>query len=284
MRFGVALLALLAIAACDVALAQGRRGGGPPEARAFDEATISQVGAETAGAFIPGQANFGAMQARGFFATGLIPVYPERVSCPTLNSAFAATTRGDGSQRARQFFLGYHGGIDIPVAEGTPVLAVADGKVVHKSPGEAIGGIGIVLQHAPADTGLSVWVYSEYKHLMRLPEIEVGMRVRMGETIALSGRTGTQGGHYGPGGHPHLHLSAWHAQTEEHDARRIVLPKDGHWLDPLALFRGPPVDSTSLAALPGDQKRVPIPYLAADGQAQPAGTKFVWPLGCAAKN
>ena len=274
---------LLALLATSAAIAQGRRGGGPSGPPA-DDAAYADVDPETVRAFVPRLGEYRAMTARGFVPTGLVPLYPQDAVCPTVNSPFAATTRGDGSPRQRAFFLGYHGGMDIPVPEGTPVLAIAAGKVVQKSPGESIGGIGLVLQHAPDDTGFSVWIYTEYKHLAEMPRLDIGARVKMGEAIAISGRTGTEGGYYGPGGHPHLHLSAWFAPTDAYDARRTLFPKDGHWMDPLALFRGPPADSPSVVALPAEAKRVTIPYVVATGVAFPTDTKIVWPLACARRS
>ena len=279
----LAAFALLALCAAPEASAQGRRGGGP-SGPSVDEAAYADVDPESVRAFVPRLAEHGAMIARGFVTTGLVPVYPQDAICPTVNSPFASTTRGDGSPRQRMFFLGYHGGIDIPVPEGTPVLAVAAGKVVHKSPGESIGGIGLVLQHAPEDTGFAVWLYTEYKHLAEMPKLELGARVKRGEAIAISGRTGTESGHYGPSGHPHLHLTAWFAATEAFDARRIFVPKDGHWMDPLALFRGPPADSPSVVALPAEAKRVAISYVVATGVAFPTDAKIVWPLACARRS
>lgn len=276
--------AVLTLAAADAAgQGAGRRGAGtPPRAPALEEpaAGFKELDSELVGAFFPQRARLEAMKARGFFPTGLAPVYPTTAKCPEIDSPFAARTRGDGSARATQFFHGFHGGIDISVPEGTPVLAVAAGTVVHKTPGHSIGGIGVVLQHAPADTGLGVWTYTEYKHLRELPALEIGRRVAAGEPIAVSGKTGTQGGHYGPSGHPHLHLSALWSGRADYTVHAVLVPADGHWMDPIALFRGPPVDSPSIAALPAAGKRVPVPYTAG-GALNPAGTRTVWPLACA---
>jgi len=237
---------------------------------------------EEIGAFAPRRASIKAMVARGFRPTGLEPIYPAQAKCPAISSPFAVMTRGDGSRRAAQFFAGYHGGIDIPVPEGTPVLAMADGVVIYKGEGGSIGGIGLILQHTPADTGLSAWTYTEYKHLMKVPDLEIGQRVRMGDTIALSGKTGTEGRHYGPAGHPHLHLSAFYSEQSGYLSQRFFVPTAGRWMDPLALWLGT-LDSDALAALPTDRKRVLIAYVGADGRVNPAGSKIVWPLRCASR-
>ncbi|MBM3559674.1 MAG: hypothetical protein FJX53_07335 [Alphaproteobacteria bacterium] len=67
------------------------------------------------------------MRARGLLPTGLDIVYPADAECPVSNSPFAASRRGDGSQRSPRFYRGRHSGMDIPVPEGTSILAVADG-------------------------------------------------------------------------------------------------------------------------------------------------------------
>lgn len=235
------------------------------------------------GAFAPMRANLADMQARGFFATGLKPNYPADADCPKANSFFGDTTRGDGSVRSQRFFHGYHGGLDIPVPEGTPIIAIAAGVVVHKHEGTSIGGIGMVLQHAPEDTVLAVWTYTEYKHLQRLPDLELGQRVAMGEVVAVSGKTGTGGRHYGPAGHAHLHVTAFFGVSDQFVARRLFAPVDGQWMDPLALFRGPPLESAALRDLPDQAKRVAIPYKGSDGRLHPADTKVVWPFVCATR-
>lgn len=253
-------------------------------AEAGAEAVDFEPDAETVGAFFPQRADPDAMRKRGFLATGLTPVYPSDAACFEANSFFASTTRGDGSGRTRRFYAGYHGGLDIPAPEGTPIIAVADGVVVHLAEGDGIGGIGVVLQHAPEETGLPVWTYTEYKHLREMSGLAIGRKVKRGEAIALVGKTGTVGSRaYGAAGHAHLHLSAWYGATAEFRSARMLTPKDGHWMDPLALFRGPPVASGEIEKLPTVAKKVPLPYKAADGRIVPVETKVVWPLVCAAK-
>ena len=245
----------------------------------------AQVGeepnSETVGAFAPMRANLDDMRKRGLVETGLEAVYPAEAECLPIRSPFGSRTRHDGSQRNTRFFQGYHGGADISAAEGTPLLAVADGIVVHKYEGANIGGTSLFLQHAPQDTGLPAWVYSEYKHLMEMPDLKIGQRVRMGEPIARAGKTGTQGGRaYGAAGYSHLHWTAFYSRQPEYKAGLMFVPAGGQWLDPLALFKGPPLDSRTLHDLPASQKKIRIAYKTTDGRVVPEGAKVIWPFAC----
>src|SRR3989344_8055054 len=158
--------------------------------------------------FHPTRASLNGLRERGLEETGLVAVYPKDVVAPQADSFFADGKRGDGSPRNPRFNYGMHAGLDIPAPEGTPILAIADGVVVAKKEEtpDGIGGIGIIVQHAPADTGYSVWLYTRYKHLKEMPALEIGTRVKLGQKIAATGTSGTTGRYYGGGGHSHLHL------------------------------------------------------------------------------
>lgn len=269
--------------------AQGKKGPGKSDAAGKDAGETAEpaggdLDPETIGAFFPQRSNIESMRRRGFLATGLRPIYPADAKCLEANSFFADTTRGDGSTRSSRFYVGYHGGLDIPAPEGTPIIAVADGAVVHLSEGGSIGGIGVVVQHAPQDTGFPVWVYTEYKHLREMPSLKIGQKVKMGEVIARAGKTGTVGTPaYGAAGHSHLHLTAWYGASDKYRPGRMLIPLDGYWMDPLALFRGPPAASGEIEKLPDPAKQVPLPYKGADGRVFPPHARIVWPFACAAK-
>lgn len=126
-----------------------------------------------------------------------------------------------------------------------------------------------------------MWLYSQYKHLKEMPALEMGQRVKVGQRIALTGSTGTRGRHYGSGGHPHLHLTAFMSPDDRYAARAIFFPLDGQWIDPLAVYRGEPLDTPSVRSLSGDAKSVAIPYLTEGGTVVPAGKgRLVWPYAC----
>ncbi len=259
--------------------AQQRRGGSGPAVSAPSELPAG-VDPALAAAFGPMLATPEGMRQRGFFATGLVAVSPAEARCPSVTSPFASRTRSDGSPRLRRFFDGLHGGMDIPAPEGTDVLAVAAGTVVHLTKGESIGGIGLVLQHAPGDTGLPVWVYTEYKHLRSMPALSIGDKVALGQVIASVGDTGTVGGHYGEEGFTHLHLSAFFSPQAGFVSARLFMPLEGQWLDPLALYRGPPLASADIVTLPAAQKQIRFAYRTTAGKTVPADAKLIWPLPC----
>lgn len=104
-----------------------------------------------------------------------------------------------------------HEGIDIAVAENTPVIAIDDGKVIRagwqdnfnktyydKKRKKTFTGKGFGLRvYIKHDNGLE----TKYAHLNALA-VKEGQRVKRGQQIGLSGNTGTSTG-------PHLHFETW---------------------------------------------------------------------------
>ena len=89
-----------------------------------------------------------------------------------------------------------HDAIDIPAPQGTPVLAVAAGKIVKLFQSKAGGTTVYQL------SGDEKFIYY-YAHLDRYAEgLQEGQIVRQGETIAYVGDTGNAGA-----GNYHLHFS-----------------------------------------------------------------------------
>lgn len=89
----------------------------------------------------------------------------------------------------------HHNGIDIAVAEGTPVRPAASGIVVFS--GQRPGyGYTVLIEH---DNGM-VTLYGHNSRLVVTP----GQPVDVGTVIAFSGNTGRSTG-------PHLHFEAWQA-------------------------------------------------------------------------
>lgn len=84
----------------------------------------------------------------------------------------------------------FHEGIDIPLPEGTPILASLDGIVI-KTGKDSSGGKYVKLKHDNGYTTL-------YVHLSRIIATK-GSKVNQGDIIGLSGNTGRSTG-------PHLHF------------------------------------------------------------------------------
>ncbi len=89
-----------------------------------------------------------------------------------------------------------HNGIDIAVPVGTPIKAVADGKVYYAGANDPKGyGQYVIITH---NINGKI-VTSEYGHLSSW-NVQSGQQVKQGQVIAKSGNTGHS---YGP----HLHLT-----------------------------------------------------------------------------
>jgi murein DD-endopeptidase MepM/ murein hydrolase activator NlpD len=93
-----------------------------------------------------------------------------------------------------------HTGVDLAIAEGTPVKVVADGTVTRASE-DAVNGRVVIIDHGHG-------VATAYCHNSRLL-VTVGQRVHAGEVISESGTTGRSTG-------PHLHyqLELGHRPTD----------------------------------------------------------------------
>ncbi len=224
---------------------------------------------------------------RGFFETGLSPRLPENAKCfDKVDEGFAKDLSGRGPRVGET----HHGGIDIPAPFGTPIIAAAAGSIVAMYGAEnSIRGIEIVIRHSPEDTGLPMWVYTQYTHLSEMPKLELGQRVRMGDKIGLTGNSGTgtsaaqaQGK---KGARPAVHFGVYYSTGGQYAEIRVpfeaIVPADGHWMDPIALYRMKlPLDSAAMKSLPDAEKQVPVAVMFEDGETLPAKQKIVWPYAC----
>jgi murein DD-endopeptidase MepM/ murein hydrolase activator NlpD len=231
-----------------------------------------------------GERSLAEIHARGLMQTGLTPVFSKDARCPPIASAFGDRTRYDGSMRASRANFGLHGGIDLSLPAGTPVLAIAPGTIINKRRGGLLVGIEVIVRHAPEDTGLKAWTFSKYKHFSKMTALKVGQRVELGEVIGPSGDTGTVGGHYGKRGYPHLHLSTY---TNDDGAYSVhggrVDIKDGRHVDPVAFFFRRELDSGLIRKLPAEERKVAIPYKTNEGMIVPPDAKAIWPVACKAR-
>jgi murein DD-endopeptidase MepM/ murein hydrolase activator NlpD len=87
----------------------------------------------------------------------------------------------------------FHAGIDLEAAEGTPIYAVANGRMGVRNTGARQANLGLIALLI-TDTGENIW----YGHLSRV-DVEGGARVVKGQQLGLTGSSGRATG-------PHLHL------------------------------------------------------------------------------
>ncbi|GAB6183175.1 M23 family metallopeptidase [Thermodesulfovibrio hydrogeniphilus] len=127
---------------------------------------------------------------------------PKKISLPVpgrLTSSFGMRLDPiDGKRR-------HHNGIDIAVAEGTPIKAVMSGKVIYSGYTKGYGNC-VIVEH---ENGIQTVYAHNSKNL-----VKVGDRVDANTVIALSGSTGRTTG-------PHLHFE---------------VRKDGKPVNPLTLL------------------------------------------------
>lgn len=219
-------------------------------------------------------------------ASNLRVVFPSDFDCDPISSPFASPTRYDGISRRGDRNAGLHGGIDISLKAGTPLLAVADGEVIALGEGGALEGIYIWLRHTPNDTGSPYFVFSKYQHLSVLPTLKVKDRVKAGEVIGLSGATGTTGYQFGfgPSGYAHLHLSTFYGPSEQYEIKgmygSLVSARDAQLDDPLILYLDDFSDLSAIRSRSDERKTVSPGVVSNDGRIHPAGRKVVWPVSC----
>ncbi|HTN65363.1 MAG TPA: M23 family metallopeptidase [Burkholderiaceae bacterium] len=210
--------------------------------------------------------------------------FPGDYACEPISSPFASPARYDGSMRRGDRNSGLHGGIDLSLSAGTPLLAIADGEVIALGEGGALEGIYIWLRHTPIDTGSPYFVFSKYQHLSALPTLKVGDRIKAGKVVGLSGATGTAGKHYGPSGYAHLHLSTFYGPSDEYEIKgmygSMVSGKDARLDDPLILYLEGVQDLSAIRSLPDERKTVRPAVVGDDGRIRPEGYKTVWPVPC----
>lgn len=268
----------------EAALGDNRNGGGtPPQAVTGQmlegQIPLGQIDAETrCGIGRNPRCDIKLAIGRGLFSTGLEPSFPDGLECRGIDEGWAIsyTAKRDKEQ--------YHGGIDMPAPYGTPMLAAADGTVVAKSNDpRSYRGIEVIVRHSPQDTGLPVWTYTQYAHFNEMPTVEVGERVKMGQNLGPTGNSGFQrSNNPKKRRRPAIHFAVWFSEKAEFAADgNDIIPLDGWWMDPNALYRqSPPFDSASLKALPDDRKRVDIPVILEAGGTIPPVTKLIWPYAC----
>jgi hypothetical protein len=112
----------------------------------------------------------------------------------------------------------FHHGVDVALPVGTPLIAPADGVVVHKNR-TASAGVNLIIRHE------GTW-HTVYYHLQKPSHLPLGAEVKAGDKIALSGNTGASTG-------PHLHWELRKTRTW------------GDTVDPMRYIVGPYVETVA---------------------------------------
>lgn len=109
-------------------------------------------------------------------------------------------------------YSGSHLAVDLKLPEGTPIYAIANGRVIKSTVQESGFGHHIVVRHPdtpdPDYPGQTAVLYSVYAHMSDVNVVE-GQNVKKGDMIGRSGKTGTATT-------PHLHFqidrdsAPWH--------------------------------------------------------------------------
>ncbi len=91
--------------------------------------------------------------------------------------------------RISQVFSSTHKGIDLAAPKGTPIYAVADGKVVAAGDGtwDSSYGLHVAIQHGSD--------YTNYAHMSEI-DVKVGQTVKAGQKIGEVGSTGNSTGNH----------------------------------------------------------------------------------------
>lgn len=161
-----------------------------------------------------------------------------------------------------------------------PVLAMAAGTVIgiFENKGKR-KGIEIVLRHLPEQSGLPFYSYTQYTHFNEIPDLKIGQKIKLGETIGLNGNSGKMGNWVR---RPALHFAAIYSKSPEWSSfRKGFLVKDGYWMDPVAFLKtSKPYDNFKVKKLKRKQKKILVGYKKKDGTIVPENTKKIWPFVC----
>jgi len=222
-----------------------------------------------------GYENVKVQRVRGIIETGLYPKFINGAQCPEIDSEKWAI---DYSYKRGKPAL--HRGVDIPQPRGTPIRAISDGTVVGRFRNEGRkDGIAVFVRHTPQQTGLPIWTYSQYTHLLEMSPLPIGAKVKMGDELGKTSNSGRMGRKVRRNA---LHFAIFYSQLPEwSNDGSVVTPKDGYAMDPNAFYRiRPPYDSQSMLKLVEDQKGILVPYITIDKKFVPPNTKRIWPYSC----
>lgn len=116
-------------------------------------------------------------------------------------------------------YAGTHNGVDLKLAKGTPVSAIAGGRVLEAGWAGQFGK-RVMVEHRAADGNRFVSIYAHLKDI----EVKPGQDLRPGDLVGTVGTTGRTTG-------PHLHLQVdvWPLDQDEFKpfvAKRRMAPEE----------------------------------------------------------
>ncbi|HLC26001.1 MAG TPA: M23 family metallopeptidase [bacterium] len=204
--------------------------------------------------------------AAGIFETGLTAEMPEDANCPVIASGFADRYNRSGRLRSEYAQWLFHAGVDWGLPEGTPIVAIADGRVIARQidePGSELGN-HVIIRHYPRRDDIS----ASYVHLSGF-NVDVNQEVKLGQVIGFVGKTG-KGVTYS-----HLHLNIYGRQQTQLGNRKIR-----YRYDFLQLLSG---DMTPIDPVKKRNQKVKVAYMDQFGKVHPPGAKVIWPFICERK-
>jgi murein DD-endopeptidase MepM/ murein hydrolase activator NlpD len=148
------------------------------------------LGGESATKTTPAAAKAGPKQKTSPKSTPAKTSKASKTSQKSMVSPVSAPTGTPYHKAGTSWSKGYHTGVDFPVATGTTVRSVAEGKVVGAG-WEGSFGYQVVVRHSDGR-------YTQYAHLSAI-SVRSGQQVGAGQRIGRSGSTGNSSG-------PHLHF------------------------------------------------------------------------------
>tara|TARA_B100001057_G_scaffold435519_1_gene465894 strand:- start:190 stop:1281 length:1092 start_codon:yes stop_codon:yes gene_type:complete len=213
---------------------------------------------------------------RGMIKIGMKPKFHENGKCKTCDDCWAINY-----SHKRDGLPALHKGRDLPMPFDTPVLAMADGTVVGLFKNEkSRKGIEVVLRHAPKQTNLPFFTYTQYTHFNKWPlDLKIGQKVKVGDILGPNGNSGKKGKNIR---RPALHFAVFKSKSPEWSSfERGFLVKDGYWMDPVTFFKKkPPFDHRELKKLNKKEKKIFVGYKTNNGEFIPNNTKKIWPFSC----
>ena len=198
----------------------------------------------------------------GIFGTGLTPRMPEDSVCPGITVGFGSLYTYRGKIREKR--NGYiHTGTDWAMPKGTPVVAIADGRVSRRIEDlEHALGNHIVIKHTN--------VSSEYGNLSGLA-VDQGQKVKRGQVIGYVGELGKRAVFV------HLHLNV----TGDRRIRVEAVKKNFKYrYDFLQFLSG---DMTPIDPVKKHHRKVKVSYMDPSEKLHPPGAKVIWPFICQKK-